>query len=487
VTSRDRASILHVDMDAFFVSVELLGRPELRGRPVVVGGAGNRGVVAAASYEARVFGVRSAMPSSRARSLCPDAVFLPGNHGLYSEVSERIMAVFADITPLVEPLSLDEAFLDVDGAIRLLGQPVEIARLIRRRIWEAEHLSCSIGVAGSKLVAKLASEAAKPRVVGRRVEEGLGIREVPLGQEIAFLRPLPVRALWGVGPKTAEKLARLGIATVGQLADLPEEALIGALGEANGRHLHTVANGVDPRPVEPNRPTKSISQEETYPTDIIDGETLRRQLVRLGDGVASRVRQAGYYGRTVNIKVRMANFDTVTRARTLDRATASRSVILSTASELLENLLAERAVLDEGIRLLGIAVSGLTREVADQLSLDDAPLTSVGEMSPARRHRAFGDSSPEQESASRAATERSLGKPTSIAGGVGEAADQAIDRIRSRFGPGAIGPARLLGPQGLEPKIRGSQQWGPDTTPGGPDDVRSSDPGAEEDGPGPSG
>ncbi len=430
-------------MDAFYASVEERDDPSLRGKPLVVGGTGRRGVVAAANYQARVFGVRSAMPSSIARRRCPQAIFLPGNHKLYADVSRQVMAIFRSVTDLVEPLSLDEAFLDVTGAQRLQGAAPEIAAAIRDRVRAEVDLSCSVGVAPSKLVAKLASVEAKPQIKGRRVTPGSGVHVVtPEGVE-DFLRPLPIRAMWGVGPKTAERLARLGIATVGELADLPLETLIGAVGEASGRHLHAVSNGRDERPVEPERETKSISHEETFATDRFDRDGLHRELVGMADSVASRLRSAELRGRTVTIKARYPSFQTVTRSLTLGQPTDQGPVIVAVADELLD-----KVDLDQGLRLLGVGVSGLTHEVNEQLTFDD-----------------LAGQTADHTGAS--------GKPA-------VASTEAIDTIRARFGPAAIGPATLLGkPQRVAPggqpdpeaddsrsretpiKERFAQPWGP--------------------------
>jgi len=408
------AHILHVDMDAFYASVELLRHPELRGTPVVVGGSGERGVVAAASYEARAFGIHSAMPSVRARRLCPHATFLPGDHQHYGEVSARVMAIFADVTPLVEPLSLDEAFLDVAGAVRLFGPPPAIARFIRERVLDEEHLTCSVGVAPNKFLAKLASEAAKPRVTPQGIEPGPGVLVVPPGGELDFLHPLPARALWGVGPQTQKVLDRLGIRTVADLAGFPEDSLTRALGQAHGRHLWRLARGIDDRPVVPDQRAKSISHEETFARDLTDPERLRVEAVRMADAVAARLRAHGISGRTVTVKARFHDFRTITRSVTLPSVVDTGPDVVRAASELLD-----RIDPTPGVRLLGVHVSQLADGSARQLSLDDVEAPSWDD------------------------------------------ATGAIDAIRARYGADAIVPASLAGAEGIRVKKRGDQQWGP--------------------------
>lgn len=407
--------ILHVDMDAFFVSVELLDQPELRGKPVIVGGAGGRGVVAAASYEARAYGVHSAMPSVRAQRLCPQAIFLRGRYERYAEESSAVMAIFHSFTPLVEPISLDEAFLDVRHARRLHGTAPEIAAKIRARVLDEQGLTCSVGVAPTKFVAKLASEAAKPKASPAGPKPGLGVKVVPQDELLAFLHPLPVQALWGVGPATLSRLQRFGIVTVGDLAATSVDTIVGALGQAQGRHLHTLANGIDERDVEPERKAKSIGHEETFAEDRYDRASLEREIVRFSDAIASRLRKHGVAGRTISIKVRFHDFRTITRASTLAAPTDASTVIAREAKALLAEV--DPA---SGVRLFGVSVSGLSEDATVQLSFEDPDTPAWSE------------------------------------------ANRAIDEIRERFGAGAIGPAAIASSRGLDLKRKGSQQWGPD-------------------------
>jgi len=407
--------ILHVDMDAFYASVEQRRDPALRNRPVVVGGTATRGVVASASYEARAYGVRSAMPTAIARRRCPNAVFLPGDHALYAEVSGRVMGIFRSVTPLVEPLSLDEAFLDVTGAGRLLGDGATIAARVRDAIATEEQLACSVGVASSKFLAKLASEVAKPKASPTGPVGGAGVVVVPVGGELDFLHPLPLQALWGVGPAMLERLGVLGITTVGELAALPLATVVAAVGRSTGAHLHALANGHDDRPVVVDRAARSISHEVTFETDRSDGAALVGVLVQLADGVAGRLRRGGIVGRTVVVKVRFADFRTLTRARTLTAATDDAATILRCGRELLASL-----DVSSGVRLLGLGVRGLGEEeaTAEQLELDLA-VPSAGAGAASAR--------PEPSSADR------------------RAANGALDAIRERFGADAIGPAVLAG------------------------------------------
>jgi len=351
-------SILHVDMDAFFASVEVRRQPELRGRPVVVGGLGPRGVVSSASYEARRYGVHSAMPIARARSLCPRAAFLPPDFAAYSAASRAVMEIFGGVTPLVEPLSLDEAFLDVSGAGRLLGRPAAIAGSIRRKVAAELALTCSVGVASTKFVAKLGSTRAKPD----------GLMVVPAGRVLEFLHPLPVEALWGVGDRAAETLRRLGLRTVADLAQAPAGMLRQAVGEAAAAHLRQLAAGRDPRPVVPELVEKSIGAEVTFDTDVADPLVIRRALLALADKVAVRLRRSSQAGRTVAIKVRLADFRTISRSRTLGGATDVGREIFDTAWGLFQVLRGEqegpasrpsRAAVRDHIRLIGVRVESL--------------------------------------------------------------------------------------------------------------------------------
>jgi len=382
--------ILHVDMDAFYASVEILKDHSLEGRPVVVGGSGARGVVMSASYEARRFGVSSAMPSARARRLCPDAVFVPPDFASYQAYSTRLREVLLSFTPLVEPLSLDEAFLDVSGATRLFGAPAEIAGAVRARVREELSLTCSVGVAPNKFLAKMASAAAKPD----------GVVVVAAHGVLGFLHPLPVRALWGVGERTHEVLERLGVRTVGELAAVPARVLERTLGEAHARHLAALASGRDERTVVPYEAPKQVSHEETFDRDIDAEDDVMRELLRLAFRVAARLRTEGYRARTATLKVRLASFATLHRSRTVPDPTDVGADLYRVLADLY------RAIPGTGrrIRLLGVAASGLVPAGADQLALV--------------RAGRWGD------------------------------AERAMDRIERRFGQGATLPATLLGPEG---------------------------------------
>jgi len=409
--------ILHVDMDAFFVSVELRRRPELVGQPVVVGGTGRRGVVAAASYEARRFGVHSALPSAVARRRCPHAVFLPGDHALYAEVSAEVREIFDRYTPIVEPLSLDEAFLDVTGSIRLFGPATDIAASIRRGVADELSLRCSVGIAPNKFLAKLASVEAKPHATPAGIEPGAGVVVVGAGEERDFLDPLPVERLWGVGPVTLEKLHRIGIRRVADFAAVGEPALVGALGAGQGHHLLGLSMGVDDRPVEPEREAKSISHEETYSTNKHEPAELQRELVRLADAVAARLRAAHLGARTITIKVRFDDgFTTITRSTTSREAIDRADTIVTLLQPLVDGIDPS-----PGVRLVGVAASNLG-PVFHQLTLDEAAVERPG----------FG------------------------------VAETALDEIRERFGPGAIGRASAVEGGRIRNVQRGGQQWGPD-------------------------
>ncbi|MEN0084275.1 MAG: DNA polymerase IV [Leifsonia sp.] len=383
------ASILHVDMDAFFASVELLERPDARGKPAIVGHAGGRGVVTSATYEARRYGVRSAMPMSQALRLCPNAIILPPHYDRYTEYSRKVMDIFHEVTPLVEPLSIDEAFLDVSGARRLLGSPRRIAELIRSRVQEETGLTCSVGVAATKFMAKLASGRAKPD----------GLLVIPRSETLSFLRPLPVGALWGVGASTQSSLERMGLLTVADLADAPLGVLQKAVGDASGRRLHELANGRDPRRVVTESREKSIGHENTFGVDVSDVDQLRRELLRLSGRVGERLRKHQLEARTVAIKVRFSDFRTITRSRTLAEPTNVGRRLFEEAWDVFDALGLD--VRQTPIRLIGVRAEQLLDAGGDSLALWD----------------------PDEEWRE---TERTL------------------DAVSARFGRGAIGPASLV-------------------------------------------
>ncbi len=423
-------TILHVDMDAFFAAVEVLDDPTLAGLPLIVGGAGRRGVVASCTYEARAYGIASAMSSVEARRRCPQAVFVAGRHWRYSEVSEQLHAVLQQFSPIVEGIALDEAFVDVGGSRRLLGTPLQIAVAIRAAVRAELKLECAIGAARTKHVAKLASRAAKPIADKRGTRPGRGIVVVTPDRELAFLHPLPVRALWGVGPATARRLDDLGVSTVGELAVIPEATLCRAVGDAHGRHLSALARGEDPRRVEPGRDTKSVSHEETFPTDLRDRDLLHTHVVRMADAVASHLRKGGMQGRTVTVKVRFADRATITRSHTVGVPIDSARAIAALAGALLDAV-----EVAPGVRLLGIGASGIVAATSGGQQLTfatEGPSPSIDDIVPDE-------------------------PPTTGWADV----EGAVAAIRARYGQASVGPATLVGRHGLDVKRRGDTQWGP--------------------------
>jgi DNA polymerase IV len=382
----DQATILHADLDSFYASVEQRDDPALRGRPVIVGG----GVVLAASYEAKAFGVRGAMGGGRARQLCPQAVVVPPRMAAYSEASKAVYEIFEDTTPLVEGLSIDEAFLDVRGLRRIAGPPAEIALRLRRRVLEQVGLPITVGVARTKFLAKVASGVAKPD----------GLLVVPPAGELAFLHPLPIERLWGVGPVTSAKLRRRGIATVGQVAELAEGTLVSMLGRASGRHLHSLAHNRDPRPVQARRRRRSMGAQHAFGRRRKPIEALDAILVALVDRLTGRLRAARRAGRTITLRLRFYDFSRATRSYTLSEATNQTPTILATARGLL--WAATPMIEEQGCTMVGVAIANLSDDRAIQLAL------------PFERQRA-------------------------------SALDAALDTVRDRFGSGAITRAVLLG------------------------------------------
>ncbi len=388
--------IIHLDLDAFFCAVEELRDPALRGKPFAVGGRPDqRGVVASCSYPARMFGIHSAMPMARALLLCPQLIIVSGRHGVYSEVSHKVMAHCYNRTNLVEQISIDEAFLDVSD---LRPAAETIARELQATIWDELGLPCSLGVATNKLVAKIANNVGKAEK--RSPDPPMAIKVVPPGEEAAFLAPLPVNELWGIGPKTAASLAALGIETIGDVARWPEADLVQRFGK-HGYDLSQRARGLDDRPVATEYETKSLSRETTFAQDTTDGATLRRTLRHLAESVGRRLRRANLRGTTVKLKLRWADFTTLTRQVTLPQPTDQDNAIYTAAQQLFE----QAWPAGKPVRLIGVGVSGLGQP-AQQLGLWETPSEK------------------------------------------GQRLQDALDRVRERFGQEAIQRASDLGEEG---------------------------------------
>jgi DNA polymerase-4 len=381
--------ILHVDMDAFYASVAELDHPEYKGKALVVG-AGTRGVVLSANYEARKFGIRAAMPVGRAKRMAPHAIFIAPEHHRYSEISERVMAIFHSYTPLVEPISLDEAFLDVTGSQKLFGTGREIAAKIREQVEKEEGITCSVGLAQSKFIAKLASQHCKPN----------GMLEIKPDRILEFLHPLPVRAIWGVGPKTAESLERLGLHTVSDIAHTPRATLIRALGDATGASLYELAWGRDYRDVIPDEPEKSIGNEETFSEDLDNPEEILREFLRMTEKATARLRERSLFAKTISIKIKFADFSSLTRSKTVPIAIDNTHDTYEVVKALYLALRNEGA----RIRLVGVSFSHLQEGAPVQLELG-------------ARERGWRE------------------------------ADTAIDRAQARFGRGSVRPGRLISPE----------------------------------------
>ena len=387
-----KQTIIHCDMDAFYASVAELDDPSLRGKPVVVG-AGIRGVVLSANYPARKFGIRAAMPVGRAKRMAPNAIFVTPDHHRYAEISAKVMEIFESFTPYVEPLSLDEAFMDVTGAQKLLGSPREIGQAIRKRVHDECGITCSVGIASNKFIAKLASGHCKPN----------GLLEIPDDRVISFLHPLPVRDLWGVGPKTAEQLERLGLHQISDIANTPLETLKRALGDATGEHLYELSWGRDFRTVVVDDPEQSIGANETFSYDMDEPEAILREYLKLTERASTRLRNRNLFAKTISITVRFADFKTITRSKTLPLPISSTHEIYQVVKDLYEALKLDRARL----RLVGVSLSNLRDDAPEQLMLG-------------QREKGWRE------------------------------AESAVDKAAARFGERSVRPARLYKPKKSE-------------------------------------